>query len=251
MSGVTKAVGILLFAIVFMLPYTAQPKGPERRAIPRPAVSHVSVPSAGAAKARNSATIVVPGRRGASFMSPRSYVIWTNYYAYLSRQFDVNPLYFRRFYYNTEPLITPEILRLTLRAPLQTSLEMLNSIDELQAMIENSKSGNTLDRQAVLEKCERIRDLAKNIRSNQTLSYIDVGQGKDLYSQKAHDTIRPEDFQKLREMAVDLNRQLKNLYASTSTATVSIDSYKEPSLESLAKGIEKMCKAIENSSKRM
>jgi len=128
---------------------------------------------------------------------------------------------------------------------------MIDSIDELEAMFENSQSGNLVDRHAILEKCEKIRELAKGIRNNQTISYIDVGKGKDLYSGKERYAIQPEDFQKLRRMAVDLNRQLKNLYNSTSTATVSVDSYREPSLESLAKGIEKMCKAIENSSKRM
>jgi hypothetical protein len=243
-------VRILLLTLVLLFPCAVLPKGPERHTIPRPAGPRLWGATPAAGSARNSKATVAPNLRRTSFLTQHSYAIWTDYYSCLSRQFDLNPLYFRRFYYNTEPLVTPELLKITLKAPLRSSSEMLDSIDELEAIFENNQSGSLLDRQAVLEKCEKIRELAKAIRNNQTISYIDVGKGKDLYSPKSR-AIQPEDFQRLREMAVDLNRQLKNLYSSTSTATVSVDSFNEPSLESLAKGIEKMCKAIENSSKRM
>jgi hypothetical protein len=241
----------LLLILVILFPCAAQPQGRARQATPRPAGARTSSTTSTAGNARAFRTMVVPNLRRTSFVNPHSYFIWTNYYYYLSRQFDLNPMYFRRFYYNREPLVTPEILKLTLSAPMRSSSEMLGSIDELEAMFENSRSGNLADRQAILEKCEKIRELAKAIRNNQTLSYIDVGKGKNLHSEKERYAVQQEDLQKLREMAVDLNRQLKDLYNCTSTATVSVDSYREPSLESLAKGIEKMCKAIENSSKRM
>ena len=55
----------------------------------------------------------------------------------------------------------------------------------------------------------------------------------------------------MREMAVDIDRQLRNLYSQPTTSTVSVENYSEPSLGSLARGIEKICKSIESSSKRM
>ena len=177
--------------------------------------------------------------------------MWNNYYSYLSSSFDVNPVYFDRFYRNTEPLITPVMLKLTLREPIRLSSEMLDSIDRLQEMLEAGHSGASTDRQALLEKSRHVRELAKRIRQNQTLSYIDLRKNKNLYKSGEHDAFNPEAMQKLRSMATDLDRQLRNMDRQASTSTVSVESYQEPSLESLTKGIEKICKVIETYSKRL
>jgi hypothetical protein len=160
-------------------------------------------------------------------------------------------VYFDRFYRNTEPLITPGMLKLTLREPISLSSEMLDSINQLKEMLETDLSRTPTDRQALVEKSRHIRELAKRIRQNQTLSYIDLRGNKNLYSSGEHDAFSPEAIQKLHEMATDLNRQLKNMDHQASTSTVSVESYKEPSLESLTKGIEKICKVIETYSKRL
>jgi hypothetical protein len=192
-----------------------------------------------------------PNLRGTSFQTVNSYYMWNNYYSYLSTSFDVSPVYFDRFYRNTEPLITPVMLKLTLGEPIRLSSEMLDSIDRLQEMLEASPSGASADRQALAEKSRHIRELAKRIRHNQTLSYIDLRENKNLYNNGEHDTFNPEAMQKLRGMATDLDRQLRNMYRQSATSTVSAESYKEPSLESLTKGIEKICKVIESYSKRL
>lgn len=252
-------VRIPLLILVLLFPCAAQPRDAQKRHMPQPAGSAPNVQpgprvigrTAGTGSVQGSKVAAVPNLRRTSFQNIRSYYLWNNYYSYLSRQFALNPLYFNRFYRNTEPLVTPEILKMTLSTPLQSSSEMLDSIDELESMFQNSQAGERLDRQAFLDKCERIRELAKAIRSNQTLSYVDVGTGKDSYQQREHGALQPDDFKRLREMAVDLNRQLKNLYSSNSTATVSVESYRQPSMESLAKGIEKICRDLESSSKRV
>ena len=192
-----------------------------------------------------------PDLRGSSFRTYNSYYMWNNYYSYLSSNFDVNPVYFDRFYRNTEPLITPVMLKLTLREPIRLSSEMLDSIDRLQEMLEAGHSGASTDRQALLEKSRHVRELAKRIRQNQTLSYIDLRKNKNLYKSGEHDAFNPEAMQKLRSMATDLDRQLRNMDRQASTSTVSVESYQEPSLESLTKGIEKICKVIETYSKRL
>jgi hypothetical protein len=202
--------------------------------------------------AHNTGTSVYqPNLRGSSFQTFNSYYIWNNYYSYLSTSFAVSPVYFDRFYRNTEPLITPGMLKLTLREPIKLSSEMLDSIDRLQEILEAGLSGASTDRQALAEKSKHIRELAKRIRQNQTLSYIDLREKKNLYAGGEHDAFSPEAMQRLRGMATDLNGQLKNMYRQSSTSTVSVDSYKEPSLESLTKGIEKICKEIETYSKRL
>jgi hypothetical protein len=192
-----------------------------------------------------------PNLRGSSFKTFNSYYMWNNYYSYLSTSFDVNPVYFDRFYRNSEPLITPVMLKLTLREPIRLSSEMLDSIDRLQEMLEAGLSGASTDRQALVEKSRHIREIAKRIRQNQTLSYIDLRENKNLYNDGGRDAFSPEAIQKLRGMATDLDRQLRNMYRQSSTSTVSVESYKEPSLESLTKGIEKICKDIETYSKRL
>ena len=196
-------------------------------------------------------TVYQPDLRGSSFRTFNSYYMWNNYYSYLSTSFDVSPVYFDRFYRNAEPLITPGMLKLTLREPISLSSEMLDSIDRLQEMLGAGLSGASTDRQALVEKSRHIRELAKRIRQNQTLSYIDLRENKNLYNNGDHDAFSPEAMQKLREMATDLDRQLRNMYRQSSTSTVSVESYKEPSLESLTKGIEKICKVIETYSKRL
>jgi hypothetical protein len=210
------------------------------------------IASAPSGSTSNAGTAVYqPNLRGSSFRNFNSYYMWNSYYSYLSTRFDVNPVYFDRFYRNTEPLITPVMLKLTLREPISLSSEMLDSIDRLQEMLEAGLSGASTDRQALVEKSRHIRELAKRIRQNQTLSYIDLRENKNLFNAGEHDAFSPEAMQKLRGMATDLDGQLRNMYRQASTSTVSVDSYKEPSLESLTKGIEKICKVIETYSKRL
>ncbi len=187
-----------------------------------------------------------------SFGTFSAYYSWTNYYSFLSRTYHMDPSYFSRFYRNTEPLITPEILKLTLRGSMRLSSEMLDSIDELEAMLRDAQSGKKIDKPALREKSKSIRALAKKIRSNQTLAHIDLRKERDLCKEdRKGDTPDLEALNKMRAMAVDIDRQLRNLYSQPTTATVSVEDYSQPSLESLAKGIEKICKSIEHSTKRL
>lgn len=196
-------------------------------------------------------TVYQPDLQRSSFQTFNSYYTWNNYYSYLSTHFDVSPVYFDRFYRNTEPLITPVMLKLTLREPIKLSSEILDSIDQLQEMLKAGLSGASTDRQALVERSRHIRKLAKRIRHNQTLSCIDLRGNKNLYNKSEYDALSHETMQRLRGMATNLDRQLRNMYRQSSTSTVSVDSYKEPSLESLTKGIEKICKVIETYSKRL
>jgi len=176
---------------------------------------------------------------------------WNHYFSYLCMDYHMNPFYFNRFYRNTEPLITPEMLKLTLRKPIQQSSEMLRSIDRLEAMLRDAREGNPVNKAALMEQSKKVRELAKQIRKNQTVSIIDLRDDKDLYKVDKENSLSPEALEKLREMALDIDRQLRNLYSQSTTSTVSVENYQEPSLESLAKGIERICKSIENSSKRL
>jgi hypothetical protein len=144
------------------------------------------------------------------------------------------------------------MLRIALRDPLMMTREMLRAIDELETMVADKSEGKAADKNAIIAKSQEIRDLAKEIRQNQTISIIDVSSNKVAQTgQDDHVALDPETISKLREMALDLNRQLTNLYSQPSASTVSVDSFKAPSFESQAKAIEKICKNIEQASKRL
>ncbi len=193
-----------------------------------------------------------PNIQGTSFSSLGCYYDWNNYYYYLLTHYRMNSLYFGRFYRNREPLVTPTMLKLTMREPIQLSAQMLDSIDQLESMLKDAQSGKPFDKEALVDKSKEIRDLAKKIRKNHTISLIDLRDDTKVYEEDdAADVLSPQSLNKLHEMAIDLNRQLKNAYNQNSTSTVSVDYYNQPSFESLAKGIEKLSKAIEKSSKRM
>ena len=225
---------------------------PAARETRRTSVGSTGTPTQGTvASPDTGADAYLPSLRGTSFRTFNSYYIWNNYYSYLASNFGISPAYFDRFFRNSEPLITPRMLKLTLREPISLSSEILDSVDQLQEMVEAQSSGTPSGRQALAEKSRHIRELAKQIRRNQTLSYFDLRQNKNLLDRSEHDTLSPEAMQRLRGIAADLDRQLRTMYRQSTTSTVSVDSYKEPSLESLTKGIEKICKAIETQSKKL
>jgi hypothetical protein len=188
---------------------------------------------------------------GTSFNTVGMYYTWLDYYSYLYSYYHFYPFYFDRFYRNNEPLMTPAMLRITLRQPLRRSEAMLKSIDELDSLLSDARAGKAVDKQAILAKTQEIRDYAKQIRQDPTVSIADIHKDTMLFKDDNVNALDPETIAKLHEMALDLNRQLRNLYSESSTSTVSVESYKEPSFESVAKGIEKACKAIEHSSKRL
>jgi len=194
---------------------------------------------------------LTPNLTGTSFGSLYLYYDWINYYSYLCRTYHMNPDYFARFYRHQEPLITPRILKLTLQTPLQQSSHMLAAIDELEMILQRKESGESIGKNELLGQLTKIRGLAKKIRKNQTLSLVDLRKDKELYDIENCKFSSPEALRKMREMALDIERQLRNLYNQPTTSIISVEDYQQPSLESLAKGIEKICKAIENSTKRM
>jgi|WetSurSiteA1Bulk_404760.scaffolds.fasta_scaffold11788_1 hypothetical protein len=193
----------------------------------------------------------IPNLQGTSFCSYDYYSSWSNYYSYLFHYHNLNPTYFTRFYNNREPLMTPAMLKLTLRQPMFVSTEMLRMIDQLEMMLRDSKAGKAVNKEDIIAKSQAIRKMAKQIRQNPTLELIDIREDTDLYKDNNFDALSLESVAKLRETALDLNRQLTDMYSTSSSATISVQSYRQHSFDSMAKGIERVCKAIESSSKKL
>jgi hypothetical protein len=194
-----------------------------------------------------------PSLDSSSFHSYSLFNYWNNYYYYLASFYRIYPDYFARFAKNREPLMTPAMLKIALRRPLVLASDMLKAIDDLESMLKDTHAGKAVDKTILAAKFQEIRDSAKRIREDPTISIIDTTASRKAVpvKQDSLNAFDPESITALREMAQDINRQLQNLYGLTSSATVSVDSFKEPSFNSETKAIDKLCKAIEHSSKRL
>jgi hypothetical protein len=193
----------------------------------------------------------VPDPKYTSFYSARSFYRWQDYLYRLRHRYLLNGYYFSRFYRNREPLLTPRMQKLSVRDPLVLSNYMLAAIDELEQMLVDARAGQPVDKKEISNKTKEIRDFAKKIRKDDLLSYLDQRKDKNLTRGRQYDQLGLEAIHELRQMALDLNAQLRHMYQQDSTATVSVSALTQPSFESLSKGIDKLCKIIDKSAKRI
>jgi len=202
-----------------------------------------AAPSAGAVS-------YTPDLRRTSFTSSQTYYDSVNFFYWLNSHYYLDRYYFSRFYRNTEPLITPQLARLTMSQPLRLSNQLLSSIDELEALMRDQQSGNQGSKAEIAAKTEAIRELAKNIRQDQSIVFFDQRKDKDLLRGTQHEDLGPEAIAQMREMALDLNHQIRNLYDQKSTTTISVESLSAPSFISLSKGIERLSKVVSQSARK-
>jgi hypothetical protein len=193
----------------------------------------------------------VPNLQGTSFYSYSNYFYWNEFLFRLMNRYFMDPTYFTRFYRNSEPLLTPRLQRLAVRDPLAVSRQMLAAVDELGQMVEAREGGQPIDKDLILAKTQLVRSLAKKIREDNLLPYVDQRRNADVLRDKNLDGLGLAAVNELRSMVADLNSQLTVLYNNSSTATVSVNSLAQPSFISLSKGIERLCKTIETSAKRL
>ncbi len=185
-----------------------------------------------------------PDLRRTSFTSSRSYWDSLSYFYWVHNNFYLDRYYFSRFYRNTEPLITPQLARLTMSQPLNLSNRLLASIDQLEGMVQAQQAGKEVSKADLAAKTEEIRDIAKQIRQDQSIVFFDQRKEKDLLRGTQYAELGPEAITQMREMALDLNHQIRNLYEQKSTATVSVQALSAPSFSSLSKGIERLSKVV-------
>jgi hypothetical protein len=191
----------------------------------------------------------MPRLQGTSFYTYGQYFYWNDFLYQLRNRYFFDPMYFSRFYRNSEPLLTPGLQRLAVRDPLMLSRQMIGAVDELSQMIEARQAGQPIARELIVAKVREIRELAKKIRGDKLLPYVDQRKEMDVLGGRNVNSLGFGAIEELRGMALDLNSQLRNLYAVTSTASISVSELSQPSFSSLSKGIERLCKVIENSAK--
>jgi HAMP domain-containing protein len=276
---------VLVFALLVSLPLFAQRPASEERgggggsaggAAPAAASTGSGVTSRGisagdasAATGRTSAGVPsfggmstgggttyhpTPNLTGTSFASSNSYYEWQNFLFHLRMHYMINGMfmdsYALRFYRNREPLLTPQLMKLALRDALATSTRMVRAVEELEKLVSDLEAGKPVNKEDIALKNREVRDLARKIRQDNSLSFVDRRMEKDVSKDAATDQLGLTAVRQLRETVVDLHTQLKGMYSQSSTATVSVNSLSQPSFESLSKRIEKLSKALDTAVKR-
>jgi len=156
-----------------------------------------------------------------------------------------------RFLRNSEPLLIPRTASLAARRPLAASAQLVQLVDELASLLAERQSGKAIDKKALDGTAEEIRRLAKQIRSDQALSFVDQRPDIDMGKIGNYDQLGLDAVAQLKEVALDLNNQLKTLSEQAQTSTVSIEYLSRPSFDSLAKGIDKLTRVIQTSARRL
>jgi cell division protein ZapA (FtsZ GTPase activity inhibitor) len=156
-----------------------------------------------------------------------------------------------RFLRNSEPLLTPRLASLAVQRPLIASAQLMKLVDELSSLLTEARSGKAVDKNAIDATAEQIRKLTKQIRSDQALAFVDRRTDVDLAKAGNYDQLGLDAVERLREVALDLDSQLKSLSEQSQTSTVSVDYLSRPSFDSLTKGIDKLTRVIQNSARRL
>lgn len=188
--------------------------------------------------------------RGTSFYSYSTYYQWQNFLYNLDLLYGFS-LDRYRFMRNSEPLLTPKLASLAVLRPLQVSAQLIMVVDELSSLLETARAGKEVDKKAIEASAQQIRKLAKSIRTDPSLTFIDQREDVDLTKGLDTEKLGLDAINQLREIALDLNSQLHSLSDQAKTSTVSVDYLTRPSFESLSKGIEKLSKVIQNSARRL
>jgi hypothetical protein len=192
----------------------------------------------------------MPSLQGTSFHNYGTYMQWQDFLFRL-RTYYAFYMDGTRFLRNSEPLLTPRLASLAARRPLVASAELMALVDELSSLLADARSGKAVDKKAIDATAEQIRRLAKQIRSDENLSFVDRRDDIDMAKAGNYEQLGLEAIERLQEVALDLNNQLKTLSEQSQTSTVSVDYLSRPSFDSLTKGIDKLTRVIQNSARRL
>jgi len=152
--------------------------------------------------------------------------------------------------------IDRNLLRLALQDSYESATAMVNRVDELSDLINQLEAG-LVPRKQFQEKFDSsitdIRKLAKTIRKDSRLEYLDQRRGIEVSEPAAAASI-PEMRALVAELAVQakgMRDGLENYYVRDYTRVVEVDHLKQPSFKSMSDRIDKLAKAIEKSADRM
>ena len=195
----------------------------------------------------------------------RSWYGWrdrTRFYSLLSRLgwdyrlygFQLNSS-LQRFSFGDTPL-TSDVLKLLLRGSTQASSALLadtQALKELMARFGSGEVSKAVFEERSLGLLNQIRNSAKLIRQDFYLEYVD--SDNDV---KPRNYSPVSDLDEMRSLVADLENmalqvqsRLDSFGSDEDVRTISIHTMRQPSVESLSKGIGQLAKTLKKSSKRL
>jgi hypothetical protein len=163
--------------------------------------------------------------------------------------------YLWRYRQGDSPL-TRRNLRMALQGCATASAGMLRLSDQLDGLINQYETGELdqadFERQ-VDQTTKQIRNLAKKIRKDDFLDFIDQRQKKHVDSFQEVDSLHGlrELNQQLRMMASDVDSGLDAFHSQDMSRVVDVRELERPSFDSLSKGIDRLAKTIDKSASRL
>jgi hypothetical protein len=238
-------------------------RGGSDRGSSGPAVS--SAPRAGGANVVHAPVTTGGGTRPTSSSRNSGYYYYPNYNFYYMRSFlytlwnqypFFSPSYYWFRYDQGDSPIDRNLLRLALQDSYEAATAMTNQVDTLSSLLDQLES-NQLDRKQFQAQFDtsltEIRKLAKSIRKDESLQFLD--QRKGVHSEEPP---RAASIAEMRGLVAQLREQvdamrdgLENYYVRDYTRTVELEHLKQPSFKSISEHIDKVAKAIEKSADHM
>jgi len=164
-----------------------------------------------------------------------------------------NRQYFSRYYNNNEPILNRKTVYYALQQSASRAEQLMKAAAELSDLMAET-SGNAMGNSAAArdprwnELTARIRILAKQIKDDEFLPYVDIRKGNGATAVKTAKLDKlsyTEQANRLITLATELGNQLSGMINNPNPAVVSVNSLYQPTCESLAKEIERVAKSLE------
>jgi len=163
-----------------------------------------------------------------------------------------NQQYFSRYYLNSEPILNRKTLYYSLQNSYSRTGQMSQAVFELNQLVsEYSVSGGgeagALKDPRWNSLATRIRTLAKQIKDDEFLPFVDVRKttGDSVVKTANLEKLSySEQTSRLSELVSQLNTQLSGMMNDTTPAVVSVNSLSQPTFESLAREIERVARNL-------
>jgi len=163
--------------------------------------------------------------------------------------------YLWRYRQGDSPL-TQESMRVALQECVSASAGMLRLSEQLENITNRYEAGEIEEdefKNLVKDKTDQVRKLAKTIRKDDFLDYIDQRQNDYDGSFQEAQSVRGLKAltQQLRMMAYEIDTGLEAFNEEDMTRVVNVRELERPSFDSLSKGIDRLAKTIERSAKSL
>ncbi len=177
------------------------------------------------------------------------------FYYDLLRSYSFIPIHYYTFRYSVgDSAVDQTIVRLALRDSIETAHFLVSYSEELSGLLDQYQAGS-MDRAVFSDRFNKtlstIQKLAKTIRKDSRLAYLDQRKGIETADPLEANSIAElrSLVDELRQQAVMIESGLEIHYQEDMSRVIDLKTLKQPSFKTLSSRIEKLSKAIKDSSK--